>query len=103
MLYHLATGAGNDKAGGGRDIKRVFAVATGANDVDSVDIVEIYRQSAFQDSVAKARKLVGSDASHQKYGHESRQLGVVESAVGYFEHYLTGFVARQVFVLKHFI
>ncbi len=83
MLHYFPPCTRHDKAGGGGNVESVFAVASRPYDVDGVGVAKVDGHPAHQYGVAESRQLLGSDASHKKYGHECRQLVVVVFSVGY--------------------
>lgn len=76
MFCHLVSSAGNDKAGGGGDVKRVLPVASGAYDVNVTFAAQGDGYAGFQYAVAESQQLVDGDSAHLQTGQQGGYLFV---------------------------
>lgn len=103
MLDDLAACAGDNKACRCRYVEGVFAVTSGAYDVNRFHIVEVQWSPTLNECIAEADQFVKCYAAHEIYSHERRELRVVISSVSNVMQHIARLIARKAFVFKHFI
>ena len=87
-------------AGSCGDVKGVFVVATGSDDIDSIELREIDRYTHFEQRFPESGQFVEGDAAHQEHGDKGGDLTVVVLAVCHADQHVTGLIPVEIAVFE---
>src|SRR5436190_24200920 len=100
MLGYLLADPGDDKTTKRGDIKSIFSIATGTNNIDHIITIQINGNTKFKQSFTKPLQFFNGNAAHEINGHESSYfMFIVYTLTNIHQNFLSHIVAKR-FVLE---